>query len=205
MRLSEKAYRLIKEQIVNLSLEPLSLIDEQALQSCLDLGRTPIREALHRLAAEGLVVIAPRRGMFVSDISITDLAKVFEVRVVLEGLCARLAAERATPEQVSRFENVRGSVRGTQSRQAIMELDQHFHELLYEAANNAFLADTLGRFQALSMRLWYLLLDQLSGMQQAIEQHREIATAVTAGDGELAEILVRQHIMQFQDEIKAAL
>ena len=106
MRLSEKAYHLIKEKIVRLELKPLSVIDEQALQEDLNLGRTPIREALHRLAAEGLVIIAPRRGMFVADISITDLQKVFQVRMVLEGFCARLAAQKATEEQIAQMDAV---------------------------------------------------------------------------------------------------
>ena len=106
MRLSEKAYHLIKEKIVRLELKPLSVIDEHALQEDLNLGRTPIREALHRLAAEGLVIIAPRRGMFVADISITDLQKVFQVRMVLEGFCARLAAQKATEEQIAQMDAV---------------------------------------------------------------------------------------------------
>ena len=93
VRLSDKAYQLIRHKIITLELSPLSAIDEQALMEDLQLGRTPIREALQRLAAEDLVLLAPRRGMFVSDISITDLQKVFELRLMLESFCARLAAK----------------------------------------------------------------------------------------------------------------
>lgn len=207
MRLSEKAYHLIKDKIVTLELAPLSVIDEQELQEELGLGRTPIREALHRLAAEGLVIIAPRRGMFVSDISITDLAKIFEVRLVLEGFCARLASQRITPELIAKMEDDLKPLERLDKLEskALMEIDERYHKMLYEAARNEFLADTLSRLHALSMRLWYLVLDGLSDVRHAIEQHRDITKALAAGDEDRAEKLVQQHIAEFQREIKAAL
>jgi len=207
MRLSEKAYHLIKEKIITLELEPLSVIDEQALKEDLGLGRTPIREALHRLAAERLVIIAPRRGMFVADISITDLAKIFEMRMVLEGFCARLAAERITPGQVAQMEATLAALDEIPygDADALMEIDERFHKMLYQAADNAFLANTLNRLHALSMRLWHLVLDRLADVQGAIEQHREITIALKAGDGEKAQNLLHQHITEFQRAIKAAL
>lgn len=207
MRLSEQAYHLIKEQIVTLQLEPLSVIDEQALREDLGLGRTPIREALHRLAAEGLVIIAPRRGMFVADISITDLAKIFEVRMVLEGFCARLAAQRITADQIARLEETmsRLDTMDETDSMLLMEIDEQFHEMLYAASNNEFLADTLNRFHALSLRLWHLVLDRLPDFRYSIEQHREITQAIKERDGARAEQLLQQHVTEFQQEIKAAL
>lgn len=207
VRLSEKAYHLIKDQIVTLQLPPLSIIDEQALRAELKLGRTPIREALHRLAAEGLVIIAPRRGMFVADISLTDLAKIFELRMALEGFCARVASERITPEQISRMKSTLSDLGDATKNNAktLMEMDVHFHELLYEAADNKFLDDTLKRLHALSLRLWYLVLDRIENVAEAIEQHRNIVAALEDHDGDLAEVLIREHIADFQREIKAAL
>ncbi len=207
MRLSEKAYHLIKERVITLKLEPLSVIDEYALGRDLELGRTPIREALHRLAAEGLVIIAPRRGMFVADISITDLAKIFEVRLVLEGFCARLAAERITPEQIKAMEETLDGLdlRSQAGPSGLMGVDERFHQLLYEAANNEFLSDSLNRLHALSMRLWHLVLSELGDVRPAIEQHRGIMDAVKRGEGELAETLLQQHVAGFQRAIKAAL
>jgi DNA-binding GntR family transcriptional regulator len=207
VRLSEKAYHLIKEKIVTLELKPLAVIDEQALREDLGLGRTPIREALHRLAAEGLVIIAPRRGMFVSDISITDLQKIFEVRMVMEGYCARLAAQRVTEEQVAQMEAVLDELEQVQEGnvEALMSIDERLHELLYQAADNEFLADSLCRLHALSLRLWHLVLNQLDDVRESVEQHRAITEALKAGDGARAEELVRRHISYFQQEIKAAL
>ena len=207
MRLSEKAYQLIKEKIVTLQLAPLSVIDEQDLREDLDLGRTPIREALHRLAAEGLVIIAPRRGMFVADISITDLAKIFELRLEMEGFCARLAAQRITADQVAQMEEtlVALDTMTEADSDQLMAIDERFHQLLYQAADNEFLADALERLHALSLRLWYLVLDRLPDFCESIKQHKDITQALKVGDEELACTLIRRHIAEFQREIKAAL
>lgn len=207
MRLSEKAYHLIKEKIVTLELPPFSVINEQALMEELELGRTPIREALLRLAAEGLVDIVPRRGMFVANIKITDLQKIFEVRMLLEGFCARLAAQRITEEQIAQMEAILQHLGQVQNGdvEALMAIDERFHALLYQAADNEFLAETLERLYAPSLRLWHLALDRLNDVRGAIEQHRGVAEALKAGDGARAEALIQQHVTQFQQEIKAAL
>jgi DNA-binding GntR family transcriptional regulator len=207
VRLSEQAYHLIKEKIITLDLPPLSVIDEQSLRKDLGLGRTPIREALHRLSAEGLVIIAPRRGMFVADISITDLVKIFEVRMAMEGYCANLAAKRCTPAMIARMEETVHALEEIERDDArgLMEIDERFHRLLYEAADNEFLADSLDRLHALSLRLWYLVLDRLGNVWSAIDQHRVILGALKDGDADGAERLIKQHISDFQNEIKAAL
>jgi DNA-binding GntR family transcriptional regulator len=202
-RLSEKAYHLLKHKIVTLELEPLAIIDDLALADDLGVGRTPIREALHRLAAEGLVIIAPRRGMFVADISIRDLRKIFQVRMEMEGFCARLAANRISPQQLAHMEASIETLAETDCSDGreLMAVDEHFHELLYEAADNEFLADMLNRLHAHSLRLWHLVLDQLGDVRPAIEQHREILEALKARDGDRAEALVRDHIAEFQQRI----
>jgi DNA-binding GntR family transcriptional regulator len=207
VRLSDKAYHLIRQRIITLELAPLSAIDEQALMEDLQLGRTPIREALQRLSSEGLVFFAPRRGIFVADISITDLQKIFELRLILEGFCARLAAQRATPEQlasmvtmISELENVPNG-----DNKALMVIDERYHELLYEAGDNEFLADILKRLHALSFRLWYLVLDRVGDVRQAMEQHIAITHALQERDGVRAEELLQQHIYGFQQEIKSVL
>src|ERR1700730_9993320 len=92
----ERAYLLIRDQIVTLKLAPGSVIEEAKLREELGLGRTPIREALQRLAHENLVSFVPHRGTFVSDINLTDLHRLTEVRTEMEGYAARLAADRAT-------------------------------------------------------------------------------------------------------------
>ena len=207
MRLSEKAYQLIKEKIITLELPPSSLIDERALMEELELGRTPIREALHRLAAESLVNIVPRRGMFVANISVTDLQKIFEMRLLLEGFCARLAAQRITEDQIARMEIVLQGLEQVQSEdvEAVMAIDERFHTLLYQAADNEFLVEALDRLYAPSVRLWYLVLGRLPDLREEIAVHREIIPALKAKDEAWAEALMRQHIAGFQHKIREAL
>jgi DNA-binding GntR family transcriptional regulator len=210
MRLSEQAYRRIKEKIITLDLAPSSVIDEQELMEELGLGRTPIREALQRLDSEGLVTIVPRRGTFVADISVTDLQKIFELRIILEGFCARVAAQRITDDQILGMEKVLRSLNELEQVEngkavALMDVDRQFHELLYRAANNEFLADTLGRFYDLSLRLWYLVLNRLGDVHSAVKQHQKVLKALKAGDQEQAERLIQKHITQFQQSIKAVL
>jgi DNA-binding GntR family transcriptional regulator len=207
VRLSDKAYHLIRQKIITLEFPPLSPIDEQTLMEDLQLGRTPIREALQRLAAEDLVFVAPRRGMFVSEISITDLQKIFEARMVLEGFCARLAAERATAEQLDQIEEVIHQLDHVPEAdgKALMLIDERFHELLYQAADNEFIADTSRRLHALSFRLWHVVLDRLGDVRGAMEQHIGIADALRGRDPVQAEKLVQKHVSDFQREIKAVL
>jgi DNA-binding GntR family transcriptional regulator len=207
VRLSDKAYHLIRQRIITLELPPLSPIDEQALMEELRLGRTPIREALQRLATEDLILLAPRRGMFVADISITDLQKVFELRMTLEGLCAHLAAERASAEQLQAMRQVVRDLDGVpdDDDRGLMVIDERFHELVYEAADNKFLADVLLRLHAHSFRIWHMVLERIGSVRGALEQHIAITEAIEARDPEQAERLVRQHVADFQEKIKAAL
>jgi DNA-binding GntR family transcriptional regulator len=207
VRLSDKAYQLIRHKIITLELPPLSAIDEQALMEDLQLGRTPIREALQRLVAEGLVISAPRRGMYVAEIGITDLQKIFEMRMILEGFCARMAAERISSDQLRQMQAVILELEHTPDgdSKALMDLDERFHHLIYQAADNEFLADTLARLHALSHRIWHLVLDRIGDVRGAMEQHVAIEAALQEGDGTQAEALLKQHVSDFQREIKAVL
>jgi DNA-binding GntR family transcriptional regulator len=204
---SEKAYHLIKEKIITLELAPSAVINEQALMEELALGRTPIREALRRLSDEALVNIVPRRGMFVADISLTDLQAIFEVRILLAGFCARLASERTTQNQIAQMEMVLRELAQVQDgdSKAVMAIDRRFQRLLYEAAANEFLAQTLNRLYDLSLRLWYLVLPRLGAVRDAIAQHWEVVEALKATDGARAEMAIQRHITQFQQRIKSVL
>lgn len=201
--LSEQAYESIKQEIVSLKFLPGSVIDEAALQEELGLGRTPIREALKRLSLEKLVVIAPRRGMFVTEIGIRDLQQLFEMRLPLESLAARLAATRGTDEHWSRMEGVLSdwSVSNTDN-EALIDIDRTCHEIIYDAADNEFLRDTLVTHYALSLRLWYYFLSRIGDMREAIAEHRLILDALRAGEGNEAARLMERHIRTFQGEIQ---
>lgn len=202
---SERAYGLIKKKIVSLELAPGAVINEIALQRELGLGRTPIREALQRLSLEKLVNIMSRRGMFVAGIGITDLPKLFEMRVVLESLAAELAARRGTPKHWQRMTAVLAQLPDPDHEdynERLITIDQSCHEIIYEAADNPFLADTLTTSYALSLRLWYYSLNQIGDMRGAITEHQQILDALKAGDSSESARLMTGHIQAFQEEIQ---
>lgn len=124
-----------------------------------------------------------------------------------EGFCARLAVQRVSEEQIAQMEAILQELERVQDGDsgALMAVDERFHELLYQAADNEFLAEALDRLYAPSLRLWHLVLDRLSDVRGAIEQHRGVAEALKARDEAPAEALIQQHVTQFQQEIKAVL
>jgi len=208
--LSERAYLRIRDQIVTLSLPPGSVIEESRLRQELGLGRTPIREALKRLAQEDLVAVIPNRGTFVAGIAITDLAAITEIRVEMEGFAFRLAAERATSEECAAFRELISELEAIQSdgralgSEALMQVDQRLHQAVYRATHNRFLEDALERYFRLSLRLWHLVLDRVH-MEEAVQEHREILEAIVAGDGGLASSAIRRHIIAFEQAIRKVL
>jgi GntR family transcriptional regulator, rspAB operon transcriptional repressor len=152
------------------------------------------------------VTIVPRRGMFVTDIGLSDLQQLFEVRLVLEGLAARLAARRGTAEQWRRMEAVLSRLaRGAIDNQDLIAIDGACHEILYEAAGNEFLRDMLSTHYALSLRLWYYFLSRLGEMRQAVLEHVAILEALRSGDGDRAARLMERHIRTFQEEIQTVM
>ena len=204
---SEEAYSRLLERIVSLDMPPGSVVNEARLREELKIGRTPIREALQRLARENLVRSVPHRGTFVTDVNITDLARITEVRVVLESHAARLAAEKRTGTDSQAIAELLELLRGgsVTAQRDLMQLDQKIHRLIYRAAHNPFLEATLERYFNLSLRLWYLVLDRQLGLRQAVDEHIDMLRAVLAGDGELAETIMRKHVIGFEREIRRVL
>ncbi len=201
--LSETAYRLLKEKIINLELPPASLVNEAQLMKQLKMGRTPIREAFQRLAMENLVVIMPRRGILIADLNLSDLQKIFEVRLELEIHAARLAARRATPEQVAEMESLfadADSIIQRGDHRQLIHLDHEAHRLLAHAAQNEFLEEALERLYNHVLRLWYSSLHKVSRLREAVEEHRHIIAAVKAHDENRAAEVMRAHITGFQAE-----
>jgi len=188
-------------------MPPGSVVHEARLREDLDIGRTPIREALQRLALENLVKSVPHRGTFVTDVNITDLARITEVRVVLEAHAARLAAERlASQDRLSIKELLDVLERGGATDQReLMRLDQQIHRHIYRAARNSFLESTLEQYLNLSLRLWYLVVDQEVRLREAVAEHVELLRAVLAGEGSRAEDSMRRHVTGFEREIRRVL
>ncbi len=201
---ADRAYELIKDKIVRVEMPPGSLIRELDLMDELNLGRTPIREALKRLQADSLVVVKARRGIFVTDIAITDLSQIYEVRVELEGLCARLATNRMTPAQLTEMRDLARQYNQMDQNDLdqLFELDHCFHRLLATASRNKFLSDEMEHFYNLSLRIWYLSLNYIQAENIDVPAHLDILAAIDAKEPDLAEQRMREHIRKFHDSIR---
>jgi DNA-binding GntR family transcriptional regulator len=204
--LSDRAYYRIRELIVTLELEPGAAVNERELAERLGLGRTPVREALRMLQRENLVAVYPRRGVLVAPIEVRDLAGLSEVRGALEGFAARLAAERRTPSDRALVVELLDDLGGVGADERLLiDLDQRIHRHVWACAHNPFLAATLEEYYVLTLRIWFLALDRVARLDQAVLEHRELLEAIRDGDGERAEAAMRRHVAGFQATIHAVL
>ncbi len=201
---AEKAYQEIKNKIIRTELNPGSVINEGQLMEELGYGRTPIREALKQLQTEDLVTVKPRRGIFVSELAITDLTQIFEVRIELESLAAKLATQRIIPEQLVKLERLADQHKKTppDSKEKMIELDGKFHTLVWEATQNRFLISNLEYYYNLSLRIWYLALPQAAADEIDVGAHSDIYQEIAAGNADAAATRIAKHISEFHTTIK---
>lgn len=188
--LTDKAYRKLEELITTLQLPPGTVLSEFSLSQQLKIGRTPIREALQRLARDGLVVVMPRRGIRVSDINLQSQLRLLEVRRVLEHLMAGLAAERATDEERQLFAEIALGMRNAAKHAddiEFMRLDRKLNQLVSEAARNEFAARSMGLMHALSRRFWYQHYRQVADLPLAANLHAQLADAIARREKHNAE------------------
>lgn len=187
--LGERAYADLEEMIVTLKLAPGAAVSEQELAQQLGIGRTPIREALQRLAREGLVAILPRRGILVSEINVKRQLRLLEVRRELERLIARSAARRATDEERRRFEQVAADFEKSarvNDDVAFMRTDREFNTLCSAASHNEFAGGAMSLMHSLSRRFWYIHYKSAADMPLTAKLHANIARAIARGDEETA-------------------
>src|ERR1700744_2785738 len=206
--LADRAYNDLRDRIVTLRIPPGAPIDEDVLGGELGIGRTPVREAIKRLALENLVTGFPRRGTFASEINITDLADISDVRTQLEGHAAYRAAQRITPAQRDELEGLLTELehsQGSDDIAALMALDTRVHRFIHRAAGNPYLEDSLGRFFNLSLRIWYLVLDRLPHLFARVHEHGDLLRAIADGDADGARAIINEHIETFAREIPAGL
>ena len=206
--LSEAAYSRIRSMIITLELEPGSLISESALMSTLKMGRTPIREALRSLANEKLVEVYPRRGMFVSRVDVANLSQLSETRAVLEIKAAELAATRSTPadQEITKalIKEIK-AIKGDLDMPTLIGLDQRIHHHIYQCTHNEFLASALDNYYAHALRIWFLALDRVEHLADAIIEHRALLEAIASNDPKAASKAMREHVEGFESEIRKSL
>ena len=180
--LAEQAYRVLEEQLVTLRLAPGELVSEKDLMDKAAIGRTPVREAIQRLSAEGLLQILPRKGLMVTPLRRSDLVRIFEARRVLERLMAVKAAERATPEQRLALKFLSNNLLAAENDlELFFQLDQQLNELLESACDNRFLVTALSVMHSQCRRLWYMHRKSLD-LPLSARLHSGLALAVANGD-----------------------
>jgi DNA-binding GntR family transcriptional regulator len=194
-RLADDVYRTLRDDILMGRLRPRDHLVEVDLAGRLNVSRTPIRESLQRLAADGLIV-SHRRRWVVYEHTLAEIRDIYEVRMALEGYAARLACQRATAEQVSRLvacfvDRPRQPVRGNPG---FVDFNTTFHQLITEAANNPYfqrLADS-NRFYSFNIQLAQHY--DVRDVEESNAQHQGILDAIVVRDPEAAERAARAHV-----------
>jgi DNA-binding GntR family transcriptional regulator len=202
--IAERAYVQLRDRIVTLRLAPGTVLREDELMSELGIGRTPLREAIKRLALENLVAVQPRSGTYVTSVDASDIVHIAEVRAELEAQAAELAARRMDEPLRARAEALLEQVRSLDraaDADALMGLDESVHRLAWESSRNPYLIETLERYFVLSLRVWYVVLDRVPGLGAAVFDHARLLEAVLAGDATGARALMREHVIEFEREI----
>jgi DNA-binding GntR family transcriptional regulator len=201
---AEKAYTQIKGKIITAEMPPGSVINEAQLMEEFHLGRTPIREAIKQLQTENLVMVTPRKGMYVADIAVTDLLQIFEVRVELESIATKLAAQRITENELIELKNLGNAykVADLSNKETLIKLDGEFHSLIANATHNKFLIKEIEQYYNLSLRIWYIALNYAKPEDIDVDAHIEILEAIQAQDAEKAGQRMRKHIQNFHKTIK---
>jgi DNA-binding GntR family transcriptional regulator len=207
--LADRAYLRLREEIIGVALAPGTLLREEDLTRRLGVGRTPVREAVQRLHRDGFVTVIPRRGTLVSEINITDLAGIYEVRAHLESWAARLATERAGAPERAEAEGLLGELEALdpgEPYEHLLALDRRIHRFAYRCAQNAHLAETLDQYHNLSLRILNVALKRFPRLtprlDDVVHDQRSLLNAIIAGDADAAEQAAVQHVTRFEAEIR---
>jgi DNA-binding GntR family transcriptional regulator len=204
---AERAYVEPRDHIVTLHLPPGTVLREDALMQEMRIGRTPLREAVKRLALESLVEVQPRRGTFVTEVEAADIQNITEVRAELEAYAAELAANRLDPETRANGESLLREIEeldGGGDQERLMRFDERIHRFTWEAARNPHLTQTLERYFTHSLRIWYLVLDRVPTLSHAVHDQIQLLEAILDRNGPHARTIMHEHVLAFQREILAA-
>jgi DNA-binding GntR family transcriptional regulator len=210
--LAEQAYLTIRDRLVLLDIRPGAPINDDLLGRELGLGRTPVREALKRLERERLVVAYPRRGTFATDVNITDLGQISQVRQALEPVAAASAAKQASAVERAALGLLVKELSGQGARAGasgvgsdLMRLDLRVHRAIYSATHNPYLEDTLVHYDNLATRVWCLFLNRLPDLAGHIDEHAGLLRAIIQADEPQAAKLAEHHVARFEQAIRAAM
>lgn len=210
--LADRAYVRLRDQIITTELPPGTLLQEAELMLRIGIGRTPVREALQRLRQDGFVTVIPRRGTLVTEINITDLAAIYEIRSHLESWEAGLAAERATAADRIEASELADELRALTERdgfEALLALDRRVHRFVYRCGRNAFLAETIDRYHNLSLRILYVAMARYPALtprlQDVVQDQLKLLEAIVRGEAVKAQEVAAAHVHDFEAAFREAI
>jgi len=206
--LGEIVFDALREAIISGRLKPGERLMEVQLAEELGVSRTPVREAIRKLELEGFVVTVPRKGAYVSGISIKDIADVFEIRAALESLACGLAAERATKEELELLERSVVSVSESADRDDLdgwVHTDTDFHDIIYQASRNERLVQIINNLREQIQRFRATSLAFPGRMKIAVDEHRKMVEAISVRNVSLAQALAQEHIENAEHSFMEAL
>ena len=207
--LADLAYERLRDRLLMLEIKPGDLLNDEQLAKDLEIGRTPVREALKRLELDRLVITYPRRGTFATRVEVTDLAFISEIRAQLEPLAAARAARVASGATKEHLREVMRAVEDFDVRAAsvveTLRLDASVHQGIYAAAANPHLEDILIRYDNLATRIWCMVLDRLPNLEHHVREHLDLLRAVIDGEEDKAAELARVHVSGFEQAVRQAL
>ncbi|MEO6986657.1 MAG: GntR family transcriptional regulator [Paralcaligenes sp.] len=184
-KLTDIAYEKIEEAITTMRLLPGSVVSELALSQMVGIGRTPIREAIQRLAREHLLQVLPQRGLLVPEIDLKKQLKLLETRREVERLICKNAARRATPREREEFMRLHDDFKRASSSNddlMFMRSDREFNELSLAASRNEFAEGAMRLMHGLSRRFWYFHYRQAADLPEMARLHAAVAGAIAKGD-----------------------
>jgi len=196
---------VIRDDLITLRIEPGAPLDEKRLSASLNVGLTPVRDALKRLTLERLLVTYPRRGTFAAEINISDERWLTEARTGLEGLAAALAAQRASDGERAALIKLAEKLEGSKPSMAYVDYDADVHRAIYAAAHNPYLEATLNQYANAALRIWHYALRSLGSHSPHPCDQTEVVAAIVAHDGERARAAAEAHLLDYSVEIRRLL
>ncbi|MDI6707121.1 MAG: GntR family transcriptional regulator [Firmicutes bacterium] len=204
-RSSADVYEVLKQRIISLEYPPGYILNEVDIANEFSLSRTPVREAFQKLQNDRFLNIVPRIGAQVALIDFRMLKHAFEVKKELDGMCARLAAQRATHERINELERIITRLKDYDQDKdylKIIEDDLNFHIVIWELSQNPVLIEILETLHTQAERLWNYTQQKVTNINGFIDTFELITQALKEGDKEKAEYYARAHVEAFVDQVK---
>jgi len=202
---NKEIYSELKKRIVYLDYKPKQLLKIKELAKEFGVSPMPIREALILLETEKLVHIIPNNGIYVTDVSFQELKDVFEIRLFLIGLAGRLAAQRATAEELNKMKELLKKLKQEKDRKRLIQLDAEFHDLVNYSTKNQTLAETLKRLRNQIGRLWFFAKENDTYTLQIPKDFDELIKTLENKDQNKSEEILKNHAIHFIEQVKNSL